>query len=358
MNFLSAIDWFDMTEIKRRAPVAITITPKTQAPKIAPVLPRQPRALPAAKIKISDDDYFNEVTPFALEPDALKKRLPLGTIFMSAAGALITLWLSSSLYFWVENLIATRPQLGWLAAGLAALAALALIGFISREIFAILRLSGNQKLHKTLETAKLENNTGMAKTAVAQLVKIAEGLPATAKGRTVFASTEHEFLSASDLIDLAEKDLIAPLDNIAMERVTLAAKRVSIVTSISPRAFVDIAYVLYENAKLVRSIAELYGCRPGIFGFLRLARETLAHLAITGVVAMSDSIIQQIVGHGMAARVSAKLGEGVLNGMMTARIGFAAMEVTRPAPFSDNKRPKIKQILAVLNPVSAKQTIE
>jgi putative membrane protein len=112
--------------------------------------------------------------------------------------------------------------------------------------------------------------------------------------------------------------------------------------------------VLYENARLVRTIAEIYGCRPGLFGFLRLARETLAHLAVTGAVALGDSLVQQIVGHGMAARVSAKLGEGVLNGLMTARIGFAAMDVTRPAPFSKDNRPKITQVLAVLNPAAAK----
>jgi putative membrane protein len=341
-----------MSDSKRRAPVAINLNPAPQKPVIEE--PRLPRAIAPAKVKISEDP-FDEIVAITLDQETPKKRFPLGTIFVSAASALVTLWLSSSLYIWVENLVATKPQLGWLAAGLAAITALALIGFIAREVFAISRLSGNQKLRKSLETAKLENNTVLARNAVSNLVKIAETLPATAKGRANFAATDREFLNADDLVDLATKDLISPLDVIVIERVTAAAKRVSVVTAISPRAFVDIAYVLYENAKLVRAIAEIYGCRPGIFGFLRLARETLAHLAVTGVVAMGDSIVQQIVGHGMAARVSAKLGEGVLNGLMTARIGFAAMDVTRPAPFTATDRPKISQILSVLNPVTNKQ---
>ncbi len=343
-----------MSEIKRRAPVAIDITPKPQAHKKVDEAPRLPRALPTAKVKISEDN-FSELATVILKPEPLKKRWPLGTIFMSAAGALITLWLSSSLYIWVENLIATKPQLGFLAAGLAVLTALALFGFVAREIFAITRLFGNQKLRQSLGTAASENNIMLARGAVSNLMKIAETLPATAKGRTDFLGADREFLDATDLINLAENDLVRPLDMIAIERVTAAAKRVSVVTAISPRAFVDIAYVLYENAKLVRAVAEIYGCRPGVFGFLRLARETLAHLAVTGAVAMGDSLIQQIVGHGMAARVSAKLGEGVLNGLMTARIGFAAMDVTRPAPFSNANRPKITQVLSVLNPMSAKQ---
>lgn len=347
-----------MNEPKRRAPVAFNLTPKPEASKPVEDVPRLPRAIPVAKVKVSKDESLGDIEPLTLEPDAPSKRFPLGTIFVSAASALITLWLSSSLYIWVESLIATKPQLGWLAAGLAALTALALVGFVAREIFAISRLSGNQNLRKSLETAKRENNTRMAQKAVSGLLKIAESLPSTAKGRTQFLASDREFLNADDLIDLATKDLVAPLDVIAIERVTAAAKRVSVVTAISPRAFIDIAYVLYENAKLVRTIAETYGCRPGIFGFLRLARETLAHLAVTGVVAMGDSIVQQIVGHGMAARVSAKLGEGVLNGLMTARIGFAAMEVTRPAPFTENAKPKITQVLSVLNPISSKQSTE
>jgi putative membrane protein len=49
--------------------------------------------------------------------------------------------------------------------------------------------------------------------------------------------------------------------------------------------------------------------------------------------------VQQIVGHGLAARLSAKLGEGVVNGMMTARIGIAAMETARPLPFAAVETP-------------------
>ena len=109
-----------------------------------------------------------------------------------------------------------------------------------------------------------------------------------------------------------------------------AAKRVSLVTAVSPRALVDIAYVVFEAGRLIRRLSELYGGRPGTLGFFRLARDVLAHLAVTGSIAVGDSFVQQIVGHGLAARLSAKLGEGVVNGMMTARIGIAAMETARP----------------------------
>ncbi|MNE77925.1 hypothetical protein D3C80_1742850 [compost metagenome] len=59
-------------------------------------------------------------------------------------------------------------------------------------------------------------------------------------------------------------------------------------------------------------------------------------------------MIQQLVGHGLASRLSAKLGEGVVNGLMTARIGIAAMDVVRPFPFNAEKRPGIGDFIGDL----------
>jgi putative membrane protein len=63
-------------------------------------------------------------------------------------------------------------------------------------------------------------------------------------------------------------------------------------------------------------------------------------------VAASDSLLQQILGHGVAAKVSARLGEGVLNGLLTARLGLAAIEVARPLPFVALAPPVLSDLVA------------
>ena len=127
-----------------------------------------------------------------------------------------------------------------------------------------------------------------------------------------------------------------------------AAKRVSMVTAISPRALVDVVFVAAQALRLVRRISEIYGGRPGFFGFLKLMRSVGAHLAITGGVAVGDLLIQQVVGHGIAAKLSARLGEGVLNGMLTARVGLSAMAVCRPMPFAIEPPPGIGDVAPFL----------
>ena len=146
------------------------------------------------------------------------------------------------------------------------------------------------------------------------------------------------------MVRLAERELMTPLDQEARRLVSIAAQRVSIVTAVSPRAVVDVLFVLAAALRLVRQLAHLYGGRPGALGMIRLMRHVIAHLAITGGMAASDSLIQQVLGHGLAAKLSQRLGEGMLNGLLTARLGLAAIDVTRPLPFTALPRPALSDL--------------
>jgi putative membrane protein len=44
------------------------------------------------------------------------------------------------------------------------------------------------------------------------------------------------------------------------------------------------------------------------------------------------------------SRLSARLGEGVLNGLLTARVGLSAMAVCRPMPFGAQKAPGLAEV--------------
>jgi putative membrane protein len=77
---------------------------------------------------------------------------------------------------------------------------------------------------------------------------------------------------------------------------------------------------------------------------ISLLRHVITHLAITGGMAAGDTLLQQMLGHGIAAKLSQRLGEGVLNGLLTARLGLAAIDVTRPLPFTALPRPALTDL--------------
>jgi putative membrane protein len=336
-----------------RKPAAFRIEPEeTRIPDAEAPL-RRPRALDRstaivtpAEIDVFDaGDAIDEVPP---PPTAPKRRSWLATVFVTAFGALVSL----AIGLWADQLIrelfSRAEWLGWLAAGLATLAALALLIILMREMMAISRLASVEKLRTRALDAISRDDPKAARKVVAELVDFVSHKPETAAGRRALASLENDIIDGADLIRIAESEILAPLDARAQHMILDAAKRVSLVTAVSPRALVDLAYVLFEAGRLIRRLSELYGGRPGTLGFFRLARGVLAHLAVTGAIAAGDDFVHQIVGQGLAARLSAKLGEGVVNGMMTARIGVAAMEVTRPLPFSALKRPGMTDFLTAL----------
>ena len=80
----------------------------------------------------------------------------------------------------------------------------------------------------------------------------------------------------------------------------------------------------------------------------KLFRQVMSHLAVTGGVSVTDSVIQQVVGHGIAARLSARLGEGMVNGLLTARLGLLTMDVVRPLPFEALPRPALNDLVGGL----------
>ncbi|MER2635468.1 MAG: TIGR01620 family protein, partial [Rhizobiaceae bacterium] len=217
-----------------------------------------------------------------------------------------------------------------------------------REALAVIRLASVEKLRGRALDAIARNDPRAARSVVSDLAAAMAAKPETAAGRRALAEMRDDVIDGADLLAIAERELLAPLDLRARTLVLDAAKRVSVVTAVSPRAFVDLAYVLFESGRLIRRLSELYGARPGTLGFFRLIRSVLAHLAVTGAIAAGDDLVHQIVGQGLAARLSAKLGEGVLNGTMTARIGIAAIDATRPLPFQALKRPGLGDFLKAL----------
>ena len=337
-----------------RRPAAFRIEPaaKPESPK-AEQPPRRPRAVKtgAAVVVPTEVDIFDEPdAALAVPPPATppRRRSKLGAVFLAAFGILVSLAVGLWIDRLIRDLFSRTDWLGWLAAGAAAIAAAALLVILIREMMALARLNSVEKLRTKGLDAIARNDAREARKVVAELTAFVAAKPETAAGRTALAELRDDIIDGADMVRLAEAELLGPLDERAKVLILDAAKRVSVVTAVSPRAFVDIAYVLFEAGRLIRRLAELYGGRPGTLGFIRLARDVLAHLAVTGVIAAGDEFVHQIVGQGLAARLSAKLGEGVVNGMMTARIGVAAMETARPLPFSAFRRPGMSDFLAAL----------
>lgn len=299
---------------------------------------------PKARILVAEEHGDIVDAPVAGADVTPRRRAPWLGLLLSAFGGLavfgVGLWIDSL----VQRLFQISPALAWAAMALAALAGLALLGLLAREALGVLRERKIERLRQAATEAFATNSERDARAVASQLSALYTARPDTARARAALDDIDDTIIDAQDRLAIAERELLAPLDRRARQAVARAAKQVSLVTAVSPRAIVDVGFVLYSSFTLIRRVAAIYGGRPGFFGFLRLARNVAAHLAVTGGMAAGDGLVQQAMGLGLAARLSARLGEGVLNGMLTARVGLAAIDVCRPMPFNALPAPSFTEV--------------
>jgi putative membrane protein len=327
-----------------RRPRAFRLTP---AALTAPDGPEpEVRVSGAAEIVATADPFAGGTDaplPPAVTPDT-KKPSWIARIFWSALSGLVSL--AVGLWAWklVEELFTMHPAVGWIGAALAALALAALLALVVREVMSLRRMGRMAAIREQAEEAVRTDSGAKAKAAVSALVALTARDARFAAARAEVEPHLARIVDGRGLVGIAERAFLARRDEEAKAAIASAAERVSVVTAISPRAIVDVLFVAAQSVMLVRKIAGIYGGRPGTAGFLRIGRNILGHLALTGGLAITDSVLSQLVGHGMAARLSAKLGEGVLNGLLSARVGLAAIAACRPLPFTDLPEPKLQDV--------------
>jgi putative membrane protein len=284
----------------------------------------------------------------AAEGRRTRRRPPWAAMFWVSAGGLVLLAIVLGIVNLIDDLLSRAAWLGGLGAVLAAVAGIALVAILAREVAGLARLAAIDKLRARAGAILANDDRAAGRALGRDLIMLTSRMPQLARARVRLESHLGDIIDGADLVRLTERELMAPLDAEARRLVGAAAKRVSVLTAVSPRAAVDMLFVLVTALGLMRRLALLYGGRPGTLALLKLMRQAITHLALTGGIAASDSLIQQVIGHGLAAKLSARLGEGVLNGLLTARLGLAAINAVRPLPFTALRQPSLNELAGTL----------
>jgi putative membrane protein len=331
------------------APVS---TARVQAPPGGEPAPKAdaPKAEAAARAEAPTRE-----APFAPSPSAPREIANVpeiirvgrnwGSIFLSAVSGLIFL----AFLVWVQDtfltLLGRKDWLGWAATLLLATAVFAFVMIISREIAGLYRLSAITLVRLRADAALAAENISEARSASREIRAMLEERRELAAGVARLKRHQGDILDARQVLTLTERELLLPLDREARVTVGTSGRRVSMVTALSPAAVFSVGFVAYENFRMLRTLAGVYGGRPGFIAVMRLMRLIAGHLALTGGIAFTDDILGQFVGHGMTSRVSKRLGEGLINGGFTIRIGIAAIEVLRPLPYIEARQPRLREFV-------------
>ena len=277
--------------------------------------------------------------------DLGRRGLRWGTLLVSALAGAAALGAAAWFARLVSAALVREDWVGWSVLVLLSVAGFAALMIALRELIGFSRLARLGRLRADVQVALKERDQKRERKAARRLVDLYAGRPELKWSVARFRQHERDVHDAGELLALADREIVAPLDIEARRIITRSAKRVATVTALSPMVMIAVVYVLIENVRQLRALAALYDARPGFFGAVRLAHLVFGHIVATGGVAMTDDLLGQFLGQDLLRRLSRRLGEGAFNGALTARIGVTGLHVIRPLPFIAGTPPRARDVL-------------
>jgi len=269
----------------------------------------------------------------------------IAKLFWGALVSLLLMYLTTAAWDFGADLLSRNIWLGRAAIVFGAVLLFTLLVISFKEFAGFARLSkldSYRKHAELLRTTPDEEKTALYSRKLRRFYRSRSDMKWAIENLN---KQDGEIIDPVGLLDLTEAELMAPLDKAARQEIETSARMVAGATAIVPLALADVFVALTANIRMVRQIAEIYGGRAGTLGSWRLMRAVATHLIATGAVGVADDMIGTVAGGGLAAKLSRRFGEGIINGALTARVGLAAMDVCRPMPFEAVKRPSVTSIV-------------
>ena len=249
---------------------------------------------------------------------AARKPSRLTRWFWALVGMFLSAAVSMAAWDFATGLVARNTYLGWAIMVIGGAALLLAVLIILKELAGLARLKRVDGLKARADAATQSHEMGQARDIVDALLRFYRGREDLAWGRDSLTKQRNEVLDADALMDLAERELMLPLDKAAQLEVEAAARQVAAVTALVPLALADVVAALTSNVRMIRRIAEIYAGRSGTLGNWRLTRAVMTHLVPTGEVAVGDELIVSVAGGSILANVSRRGGWG-RGGVKTVR---------------------------------------
>jgi len=154
--------------------------------------------------------------------------------------------------------------------------------------------------------------------------------------------------SDEEQLQLFERFVLAELDKQAQQLIYRAATDTSLAVAISPFALADMLLVLWRSSRMVREVAQLYGAGIGQLRSLVLLKRFLTALLWAGGSELALDMASDVIGSELTAKLSARAGQGIIAGLLVARLGNLAQQQLRPLPASSVSKVNISKLAASL----------
>ncbi len=144
--------------------------------------------------------------------------------------------------------------------------------------------------------------------------------------------------SDQELLDLFELRVLSKADAQVRQQIHQAAADAAMAVAISPFALADMLLVLWRTSKLLRQMAETYGASLGQLRSLILIKHLFATLLWAGSSELALDLGSDLLGAELTSKLSMRSGQGLIAGLLVARLGLAAQQLLRPLPLAKSQK--------------------
>mgnify|MGYP000205137529 FL=1 len=158
-----------------------------------------------------------------------------------------------------------------------------------------------------------------------------------------FKSQVAEHHSDKEIMTLYANSLLVTQDTQAKKLINRFATESALLVALSPIALVDMMAVLWRGTKLIEQIGKIYGIGFGYASRIKLYRMLIKQVMFVGSAELVSDLGATALSAELLGKLSGRAAQGVSAGIFTARIGYKAMELSRPLPRLEHKRSLLKE---------------
>ncbi|MCG6286198.1 YcjF family protein [Vibrio vulnificus] len=246
----------------------------------------------------------------------------------------------------VDSVLSAMQNGDWLTLGwsgfISVLAGLGL-GAMGKELWKLRQLRHLFSVQEQGEKLLQSDSVGQGKAFCQQVAKqsgVAEENPAYDRWKNS-VNTAH---SDAEILQMYDAMVVTQQDKQATKVISRFATESAALVAISPLAIADMLLVAWRNFKMIDTLSTIYGIELGYASRIRLLRLVLANMAVAGASELVIDAGMDLMSMDLAGKLSARAGQGVGVGILTARLGLKAMALLRPIPWQAETQVKLSAI--------------
>ncbi|WP_137221546.1 TIGR01620 family protein [Shewanella sp. MEBiC00475] len=206
-----------------------------------------------------------------------------------------------------------------------------------RKLVNLKKVSDHQD---TAERLSQSMQMGEAKTFLAPILA---KYPNNEAKQQYLQACSHEHNDA-EIVLLFEDIVLTERDLLAKKRVNRFAAESALLLAASPLAALDMAIILWRNQKMINEVAAIYAIELGYWSRIKLIRSIVVNIIYAGSTEVITDLGTQLLSVEMTGKLSARIAQGLGGGLLTARLGYQAMNLCRPVAFNKNNKPKLSHV--------------